>query len=321
MHYAILVLGGNVEDQLAPFSEERDVAPYKRREHQTQADRQKELDWAKTYTAEKGLPPLGPKPSANDLPAVAAYLNRFHGCTPDGTADFPGTIDYECLYVDADGLFTWSTSNPNGKWDWYSIGGRWRGWLLPKSGVVGLKGEMGVPELMARRDGKDLEEPEGYDALRKCQVDFDRMRSESEATARKNFAIYAEAVAGTPEVIPWDHFETLAEAGTITWDAAREQYRAQPRIKAIDTKAVRDALGWMISPDDFAPTAEAHAARARKNAFVLYGLLADGVWHERETWDGHTFIKKDRDAWADEFNGLVDAAGDDTMLTVVDIHN
>jgi len=38
----------------------------------------------------------------------------------------------------------YSTYNPNSKWDWYVMGGRWRGMLKLKEGKVGVLGEAGV---------------------------------------------------------------------------------------------------------------------------------------------------------------------------------
>ena len=44
--------------------------------------------------------------------------------------------DYTEEEIDADGNIL-STYNPNSKWDWYEVGGRWRGLLLLKPGIKG----------------------------------------------------------------------------------------------------------------------------------------------------------------------------------------
>lgn len=61
----------------------------------------------------------------------------------------------------------YSTYNPNSKWDWYSIGGRWSGRLLKlKNGEVGLMGEEGAFGF----NGKD-----GYvDSALVKNIDFDK---------------------------------------------------------------------------------------------------------------------------------------------------
>jgi len=45
--------------------------------------------------------------------------------------------------VDEEGN-AWSTYNPLSKWDWYVLGGRWKGMLKVKEGVVAVEGEAGI---------------------------------------------------------------------------------------------------------------------------------------------------------------------------------
>ncbi len=51
--------------------------------------------------------------------------------------------------VDAQGLFTIHTFNPNGEWDWYEIGGRWNGFLRNNVAIAKtlLKSQK-LPELL-----------------------------------------------------------------------------------------------------------------------------------------------------------------------------
>lgn len=57
--------------------------------------------------------------------------------------------------------------NPQGKWDYYRIGGRWSGALKPKPGCSGL-----WPKHLW--DSPD-DEGTGFDSLRKGEVDWDAM--------------------------------------------------------------------------------------------------------------------------------------------------
>jgi len=74
--------------------------------------------------------------------------------------------------VDEDGN-VWSTRNPNSKWDWYQIGGRWYGSLKLKPYSVGVSGE---PSLIYFADG--VEPNSGCDAAMVRCIDFDAMREE-----------------------------------------------------------------------------------------------------------------------------------------------
>ena len=59
-----------------------------------------------------------------------------------------------------------TTYNPNSKWDWYQIGGRWQGLLILKNEKKGLRG---IP-------GLTTEMTEGYDGAFVSDVDFEAMK-------------------------------------------------------------------------------------------------------------------------------------------------
>ena len=66
---------------------------------------------------------------------------------------------YEEDDLDEDGNLL-STCNPNSKWDWYEVGGRWHGMLLLKPGK---KGSRGSPGLMTPASGNSL-------LMKKCSL-------------------------------------------------------------------------------------------------------------------------------------------------------
>ena len=82
-HFAVLIIGDDMEGQLAPYDENTEVEPYK-------------------------------KP---------CY------CVHDGKRC------YDCEECDVNGLYT-TTYNPKSKWDWYLIGGRFRGYFKLKNKVA-----------------------------------------------------------------------------------------------------------------------------------------------------------------------------------------
>lgn len=59
-----------------------------------------------------------------------------------------------------------STYNPKSKWDWYEIGGRWKGLLILKNEKKGLRGT----------PGSTTEMTEGYDGAFVSDVDFAAMK-------------------------------------------------------------------------------------------------------------------------------------------------
>lgn len=83
-----------VAERLRPFGAEHPVAPWKKH-----LDRQEILRMASAYST---------KPS--NLSALASHMEDWNG----GTGG-----------IDENGLFALHTFNPDTKWDWYEIGGRW----------------------------------------------------------------------------------------------------------------------------------------------------------------------------------------------------
>lgn len=86
MHYKVLVLGDNVEELLAPYNENIEVAPY--------------VD--KTF---------------EECRETLEKMER-------RTISDKEVLDYYDDELDEDGNLI-STYNPKSKWDWYIIGGRW----------------------------------------------------------------------------------------------------------------------------------------------------------------------------------------------------
>ncbi|MCI0457177.1 MAG: hypothetical protein L0Z62_09385 [Gemmataceae bacterium] len=109
MHYLTYVIIGKntdieeeVAEALAPFSDERQVKPWKH-----YLDRGEIARMARCYRVRR-----------TSLRKLAARMEHWSG----GKGG-----------VDARGLFALHTFNPRGEWDWYEIGGRWDGFLPDNS--------------------------------------------------------------------------------------------------------------------------------------------------------------------------------------------
>ena len=100
-HYTVAVFhteDQDYEDLLAPYSENLEVEPYVR------YTRQEAIDWVrKNYTG------YGDKSDEECWQCMADDYN--------GRTDDEGNI--------------YSTYNPDSKWDWYCVGGRWAGEIIP----------------------------------------------------------------------------------------------------------------------------------------------------------------------------------------------
>lgn len=214
-------------------------------------------------------------------------------------------------------------TNPNAKWDWYQIGGRWSGYFKTKFGVDGKLGERSLlmsdePPVKAGR----------ADQCRKADIDILGMRDEAEAKAKASWAIMEKLVGDMTGFETWE--EVTARYGN-NWDAARNFYHGQPqRVKMKEAAASKvefsqkekDFLVWG-ELDPFAHvTREQYLQTARDGALVTFAVIKDSQWYERGEmgWWACVAGEKKRDDWHKEFSALIDGLPDDAVLTVVDCH-
>lgn len=138
-HFTVLVIGADHDAQLAPFSEEIRVDTYISSTRHELIERNRDT---LTFMRDHGY--------AEYLADPEDYLERFkHNpghCKYFTDGEFAAKLNWtdEQLYqdaikyaepyeIDSEGNEL-STYNPNAKWDWYQVGGRWDGFLKTKDG-------------------------------------------------------------------------------------------------------------------------------------------------------------------------------------------
>ena len=182
-------------------------------------------------------------------------------------------------YVTSDG--DTSTYNPKSKWDWYSLGGRWTGFYIPK---VGATVETGTPGVMT------AEAKQGTaDRLRKRDIDWDAMRRdvEIEATATHN---------RITEIIGDARLHNAKEF--VMSDVAQ--------------------IFYLNDPD---PLASYVADRVLGVGVPFAIATADG-WTENGSmgWFGMVRDEKSPDDWRVQARAIMDAAADDDLFSLYDLH-
>lgn len=201
--------------------------------------------------------------------------------------------------------------NPNKKWDWYQVGGRWSGLLKLKPGAQGLTGERGL------MGSHFAEGADRTDQARKGDIDWDGLRDEAEAKAREKWK-HANAITGGERWHSWEHVREVLHKGNI--NAAREFYHAQPAVKKLK-ETDHERYGWDMD-DTLCWSLDNYIQRARNGAGSTFAVIKDGKWYQRGEmgWWGAVSDEKNTDDWHKEFAALIDSLPDDTMLTVVDCH-
>lgn len=182
-------------------------------------------------------------------------------------------------------------TNPNKRWDYWTVGGRWPGFLK-------LKGAAG-----------------DVDTAKKGEIDFDGMRDAAGAKAAEQWDRAAVARDGRTWV-SWAHMRDVLHPDNI--DAAREAYNAQRAVQALGklfNNPFHDIDAYLAPRDEFIQA-------ARDRAISSYAVVKDGQWSAKGEmgWFGMSADKMSEDDWNKRVSDLLDGLPDDTQITVVDCH-
>ena len=205
--------------------------------------------------------------------------------------------------------------NPNSKWDWYVLGGRWTGFVKLKEMVEAVTGSPGIFTAPAK---------EGYgDQCFKHEIDFDHMRNEAGKKAEEDYDFAMSIIGDLPVNRKWS--EIGAELNYS--QEARNTYWSQPRCEAWKNKenemGYKDfPFSFRSSPDDFLMSKSDYVENARNSAVTTHAVIKDGKWYEagRMGWWAIVLDEKDSSVWNAEFSKLIDELSEDTLLSVYDCH-
>lgn len=220
-------------------------------------------------------------------------------------------------YDDVKGrAFQMSTSNPDAKWDWWTIGGRWRGYFTAVEKMSSDDTELlllSAPRWM--NEGRELKQ-RACDGgpIRLLDLEGQRLQAEHDAIAYADK--YDAAIVGTPEPMSWE--DVMAVHDSI--DEARAFYRDQPRVVA-----TRKLGGFLGSPiDDFKWGRELYIQRAVASAVPAYAYLTqDGNWLSRGDmgWFGMSSdTVESRETYDLQVNSHIASVDPNTVLVLVDCH-
>jgi hypothetical protein len=206
--------------------------------------------------------------------------------------------------------------NPNAKWDWYSIGGRWSGYFQLHNDAEGELGESGA-------FGNEPVE-NGVDIVLKKNIDFTKKYSKYFDQYTKRYEL-ARSIVGTlgESFISWKEARELY-ANDI--ESARNHYNTQPAIQAL-RKDTSKEFGWIDAEEEemlirsinSVEYADIHA----KASIVPYAILDENGWHSRSEmgWFGVSYDEKmSEDEWRTKGYDLLTSYPDDTFLVAVDCH-
>lgn len=202
-------------------------------------------------------------------------------------------------------------SNPNKKWDWYQLGGRWRGFFAIKSKANAAQlGDAGVFNNAPRHDA---------DQAYKRDIDFSYMRDKAGQEAAGEYDRFHAIVQGR-EIPVWSE---IREKHPDNIDAAREEWRNHPVNKDLnESEEFRHAFLFSDGPDQFAESRADFIEKARNKAITTYAMIYNGEWIAKGDmgWWGMSHDAMTQDEWNKKFNEFIDSLPDDTLLSVYDCH-
>ncbi len=305
-HFTCLVIGPDPEAQLAPFDENRVVEPYKDRIDLDEVGR------AIAFFAEH--------PEHIHDPLTKELLEAAQQGKADGQIACLAAYNETPVAIDDEGFYRMSTYNPDSKWDWYSLGGRWSGYFplrVPRAADA-------PPEGLGRPGAFDnIAPPNTVDSGRKGDLDLDRMRREAGEKAGASWDTYREVVDGLAPMKHWSAFVADVDAKRLSIEAARAAYHAQPRVAAFATEAMRQKFGWSVEHERFDVERRLFVVRAEAGAIPGYATLHEGRWMApgRMGWFGmSTETESEELGYLEVVNGLIDALPDDALLSLYDLH-
>lgn len=286
-HFAVMVIGADVEKQLQPFHEFECTG--------FNDEHVQDMDITDEVRAHmQGDEPMSLN-DALDYHGLAESVVGDESEVVKAGDDAPHQYGY-AIVKDGQLVKAVNRTNPNKKWDWWRVGGRWGGSLKLKDGTKS-------------------------DSAIKANIDFEGMRDEagSEAAAARDKAEAALVAGGLAEKTTWEswgHVRDVLNKGDI--EAARTFYHEQPAVQAV--RKVFDNPFYSV--DQHLIPRDQYIQQARDGAAVFYAMVKDSKWIAKGEmgWFGMSDDKVSQEDWNREVNKMLDELPDDTLITVVDCH-
>ena len=187
-------------------------------------------------------------------------------------------------------------TNPNCKWDWYRLGGRWNGFLLLKDGANANR------------------------ALKK-DIDFKGMMEQSRKKAKNDYCIIKNACGGEIPKIETSWFEAIKIYESF--EKARDFYYNQESIKTFKNAIKKLGKSYYFNTlEEFQCTEEVYGQMAADRAVSTFAVVKDGKWYEKgdKGWFGVSINEMDQMEWDKKIAWLLSEIPDDTLISIYDCH-
>lgn len=261
------------------------------------------------------------------------------GEQPDTKEDGQHAYGYFTVNADGEVLKVIDFTNPNKKWDWWVVGGRYRGKLITKNPALVAVGKMSI------FDSAKLPKGEG-DIAKVADLDLVAMKHKQMERRKKSidFALsfcttYKGLNLTKEEVL--ERWADMAEHGKLLKKRKEEWLNM-----TLDERGPGWADTWMLTkyPDKasvaFSKATECglmdyyeglselvpwtskdpYADVDKVLPLTAYAVVKDGVWHSKGTmgWFGCSFDEQDN--WDQALSNFLDELRPEQYIAVVDCH-
>lgn len=229
---------------------------------------------------------------------------------------------YTVIGEDGEVIKSINRTNPNAKWDWWVVGGRWTGMLKLKEGA---KGQQGDPGLMTDSA------PEGWvDSALKGDIDWEGMQYESLKRAEKKWQEYQDLLqkepvaTANPKVKKWKQWwEDNSYPNDSYPTTPQEDFDSLQGLiqHHYDIHCAQEAgvIGFF---DSEVPDHDEYIER--QSWFGTYAVVKDSEWYakgEMGWWGISSESEDEAKEWEGSFyEQWIEPLDDDTLITIVDCH-
>ena len=346
-HFTVLVVGNHPETQLLPYQEDApqeylvfvDKEEEYLQEYNTGTVKMVKDSTGKLVYSHKINGKIAPEeikeiPFKKHFSTFEEYMSEWHDMT-DRNKD---TNKY--------GYYT----NPNARWDWFEIGGRWDGFfkikatnsvLLEDSKLETLeltqKEFLYISELYYLQDSRLTSELDKYpkrkqilEAVKKAappeyegghtqaqcvkaNIDFEWMEQLAIEQAKQQYTAAMEIFGDSPPNKSWE--ECYNQDPTT----AKEKYWGQERCKKWQA-AETSKFGWSTTPDKYLMDRPNFLEKAKNQTATTFAIVKDGQWIEKGNMGWFGMVSNESETWTETFHRILREIPDETLLTIVDCH-
>jgi len=177
-------------------------------------------------------------------------------------------------------------TNPNAKWDYWRVGGRWRGALKLKTGKSGEYGD--VAWEMAEKADTDMH----CDLTLKGHIDIEAMEA------------------------------PMRERATITWDEWHSKIKYLKDDDEEKSLWIRDKMGFFVSKNEIDQLTSMPREEyiECQSLWTPYSIVWESKWYSEGKMGWFGISSKNESNWSGQFKEFWAQIPDDAVITMVDCH-